>query len=152
MFVYWCKGGVKSISPPAAAKHFLDGGIFFLILRSKIKKKIPASKYNLARSTVKTLFTQLQTFYTAQNYLLRDTFFSDFAERNQKKMCLSKKIFRTRDNSQQGVDLWKKTNDTVRYGNFKHDRHHFCRSRRVGTTDQYQVSLYRKRIPRQLCY
>jgi hypothetical protein len=47
-------------SPPAAAKYFLDGDIFFLILLRKIRKKMSPSKYNLARSAKKNLFTQPQ--------------------------------------------------------------------------------------------
>ena len=45
-----CRGCVKSISPPAAAKHSLDGDIFFLILRSKIRKKMsPLSTHLIDR-------------------------------------------------------------------------------------------------------
>jgi hypothetical protein len=41
-----------------AAKYSLDGDIFFLILRSKIRKKMSPSKFNLVRSAVKNLFAQ----------------------------------------------------------------------------------------------
>jgi hypothetical protein len=51
-------GCVKRFSPPAAAKYSLDRDIFFLILLRKIRKKMSLSKYNLARSAVKRLFTQ----------------------------------------------------------------------------------------------
>jgi hypothetical protein len=40
----------KHISPPAAAKYALVGGVFCLILRSKIRQKTPPTKYNLAIS------------------------------------------------------------------------------------------------------
>jgi hypothetical protein len=56
------RGCVKRFSPPAAAKCSLDGDIFFLILRSKIRKKMSPSKFNLARSAKKNLFTQPQDF------------------------------------------------------------------------------------------
>ena len=64
------------------AKLYLDGDIFFLILRSKIRKKMSPSKecfaaaggkrlftqspskHHLARSAVKILFAQPQTFDT----------------------------------------------------------------------------------------
>ena len=51
-------GCAKSFSPPAAAKYSLDGGIFFLIFRSKIRKKMPPSKFNLARSAKNRRFPQ----------------------------------------------------------------------------------------------
>jgi hypothetical protein len=54
--LFW--GCVKRFSPPSAAKYSLDEDIFFLILRSKIRKKMSSSKFNLARSTKKNLFTQ----------------------------------------------------------------------------------------------
>jgi hypothetical protein len=44
--------------PPAAAKFSLDGDIFFLISQSEIRKKMSPSKFNLARSAEKILFTQ----------------------------------------------------------------------------------------------
>jgi len=53
---YW--GCIKSILPPAAAKFSLDGDIFFLISQSEIRKKMSPSKFNLARSAEKRLFTQ----------------------------------------------------------------------------------------------
>jgi hypothetical protein len=56
--VIFVRGCVKRFSPPAAAKYSLDGDIFFLILRSKIRKKMSPSKFNLARSAKKNLFTQ----------------------------------------------------------------------------------------------
>ena len=59
--LFGARGCVKSISPPAAAKHSLDGDIFFMILRSKIIKKMSPSKDNLARSDKKRLFTQPHT-------------------------------------------------------------------------------------------
>jgi hypothetical protein len=52
------RGCVKRFSPPATAKYSLDVDIFFLILRSKIRKKMSTSKFNLARSAKKNLFTQ----------------------------------------------------------------------------------------------
>ena len=54
-----------------AAKYSLDGDIFFLILLCKIRKKMSPSKYNLARSAVKNLFTQ-------PHIILRDTSFLKF--------------------------------------------------------------------------
>ncbi|MEY4135153.1 MAG: hypothetical protein RL386_1503 [Bacteroidota bacterium] len=46
--------------PPAAAKFSLDGDLFFMIsLREIIKNKSP-SKYYLAQSAMKRLFTQPQ--------------------------------------------------------------------------------------------
>ena len=41
-----------------AAKYSLDGGIFSLILLSKIREKMPPSKYNLAIDAKKRLFAQ----------------------------------------------------------------------------------------------
>jgi hypothetical protein len=52
---------VKRFSPPAAAKYSFDVDIFFLILQSKIRKKMSTSKFFLARSAKKKLFTQPQT-------------------------------------------------------------------------------------------
>ena len=56
-------GCVKSFSSPEAAKYSLDEDIFFFIFRSKIKKKMSPSKFNLARSGEKDLFTQPLTKY-----------------------------------------------------------------------------------------
>ena len=44
----------NNLLPPAAAKDYFDEDIFFLILLRKIRKKMSSSKYNLARSAIKT--------------------------------------------------------------------------------------------------
>ena len=44
---------------------YLDGDIFFLILRSKIKKKMSPSKESFAVAGGERLFTQAQPFDTA---------------------------------------------------------------------------------------
>jgi len=62
------RGCVKRFSPPAAAKYSLDGDIFFLILRSKIRKKMSPSKFNLARSAKKNLFTQPQYLWLQERF------------------------------------------------------------------------------------
>ena len=46
------------------AKLYLDGGIFFLILRIKIKKKMPPSKESFAATGGKILFTQSHSIAT----------------------------------------------------------------------------------------
>ena len=51
-------GCVKSILPPSAAEFSLDGDLFFMISRSEIMKNKSPSKYYLARSAKKNLFTQ----------------------------------------------------------------------------------------------
>ena len=77
-------GCAKSISPPQAAKDSLDGDIFFLILRSKIKKKMSPSKYNMARSAIKRLLTQ------PQDYFERHVIFVISRSEITKMTCLSK--------------------------------------------------------------
>ena len=54
---------------PLRAKLYLDGDIFFLILRSKIKKKMSPSKESFAAAGGEILFTQPQTFYTISKFL-----------------------------------------------------------------------------------
>jgi hypothetical protein len=54
---------LKGVLPPAAAKHSLDGDIFFLLLLRKSRKKMSPSKYNLAISAMKFLFTQPQNSF-----------------------------------------------------------------------------------------
>ena len=49
------------------AKLYLDGDIFFLILRSKIRKKMSPSKECFAAAGGKILFTQLQNFNLARS-------------------------------------------------------------------------------------
>jgi len=49
---------VKRFLPPSAAEFSLDGDLFFMISRSEIMKNKSTSKYYLARSAEKNLFTQ----------------------------------------------------------------------------------------------
>ena len=51
-------GCVKSLLPPSAAEYSFVRHIIFTISRSEIVKMMCLTKYNLARSAVKTLFTQ----------------------------------------------------------------------------------------------
>ena len=53
-------GCVKSLLPPPAAKHSFVRHVIFTISRSEIVKMTCLTKYNLARSAVKRLFTQPQ--------------------------------------------------------------------------------------------
>jgi hypothetical protein len=55
------------------AKLYLDGDIFFMILRSKIMKKMSPSKESFAAAGGEMLFTQPQI-------ILRDTSFLKFRE------------------------------------------------------------------------
>jgi len=48
--------------PPAAAKYYFERPIIFEISLREISKMMGLSKDNLARSAVKSLFTQPQTF------------------------------------------------------------------------------------------
>ena len=56
-------GGVKSLLPPQAAEYCFDIHIIFEILQSKISKMMCISKYNLAGSAMKRLFTQSQVLW-----------------------------------------------------------------------------------------
>jgi len=49
--------------PPSAAEFSLDGDLFFMISLREIMKNKSPSKYYLARSAKKNLFTQPQTKY-----------------------------------------------------------------------------------------
>jgi hypothetical protein len=51
---------VKSLFLALRAKLYLDGDIFFLILLSKIRKKMSPSKESFAAEAGKRLFTQPQ--------------------------------------------------------------------------------------------
>ena len=58
--LYLDSGCVKSLFTALRAKLYLDGDIFFLILRSKIKKKMPLEKESFATICGKVHFTQPQ--------------------------------------------------------------------------------------------
>ena len=56
------RGCVKRFFTALRAKLYFDGDIFFLILRSKIRKKMSPSKENFAAAGGKRLFTQPRTY------------------------------------------------------------------------------------------
>ena len=60
---YFAWGCVKRFFLALRAKLNLDGDIFFLILRSKIRKKMSPSKEYFAAVGGKILFTQLHAKY-----------------------------------------------------------------------------------------
>ncbi|MFZ4426279.1 MAG: hypothetical protein ACOYOO_03905, partial [Saprospiraceae bacterium] len=84
---YLARSAVKSLLPPAAAEYYfergcvkrfflalraklyLDGDIFFLILRSKIRKNMSPSKEYFAAAGGENPFTQPQIFYTTPKYI-----------------------------------------------------------------------------------
>jgi hypothetical protein len=88
------------------AKLYLDGDIFFLILRSKIRKKMSPSKEYFAAAGGENLFTQPQilfgakrrekTFHGASRHIIFGWrhLFLDFAKQNQEKDVSIPKIFR----------------------------------------------------------
>jgi hypothetical protein len=55
-------GCAKSLLPPAAAEYSSERHVIFTISRSEIVKMTCRSKYNLARSALKNLFTQPRVF------------------------------------------------------------------------------------------
>ena len=61
---FW--GCVKSLLPPTAAEYSFERHMIFMISQSEIMKIMCLSKYNLARSAMKILFTQpLEKEYSA---------------------------------------------------------------------------------------
>jgi hypothetical protein len=62
-------GCVKRFFMALRAKLYLDGDIFFLILRSKIRKKMSPSKEYFAAAGGENPFTQPQIFYTTPKYI-----------------------------------------------------------------------------------
>ena len=71
-FIWW--GCAKSLSPPAAAKYYFVRHIIFLISLREIRKMMCLTKHNSARSAMKRLFTQPQTFNTTLKLLLKKVF------------------------------------------------------------------------------
>jgi hypothetical protein len=55
------QGCVKSLLPPSAAEHFFVRHVIFTISLCEIVKMTCLTKYNLARSAEKILFTQPRT-------------------------------------------------------------------------------------------
>ena len=82
------RGCVKSLFMALRAKLSLDGDIFFLILRSKIKKKMSPSKECFAAYGGKRLFTQpLKTLFGVKRQIKVQNrrIFRDFAKQNHEK-------------------------------------------------------------------
>ena len=68
------------------AKLYLDGGIFFLILLRKIKKKMPPSKESFAAAGGKRLFTVLRAELCFERHVILTISRSEIV----KMTCLSK--------------------------------------------------------------
>jgi hypothetical protein len=105
--LYW--GCVKSVFMALRAKLSLDRDIFFLILRSKIKKKMSPSKESFAAAGGERLFTQpqiiiwreapIKTFYTTSCFE-RQLIFAISRSKIAKMSCLSKEKFFNSINAQ----------------------------------------------------
>ena len=59
---------MKRLLPPSAAEYYFERHVILTISRSEIVKMTYLSKYNLARSTKKILFTQPQRLFGAKRH------------------------------------------------------------------------------------